>query len=287
VAVTPITGFDLIQLVDAGLAAEAASEWHEPDGYWHASALMMCPRRNVLWQAGYATDGNARSGAMNFQLGHAIHERIETWAHHYQSVEPRFELVNVEGQDCRTGEFIVGKRDDIKLKARPDFIFRWEGELVIAEIKSERSECPICKKGGAKQYRVKEAHDEGLPTPIKKEHWVQGVASAMCYEEHYGPIKQGRAFYWGKNDYLLESVPFSTDAPSIRQWIVDRCKYLTNLHYAFTKLGELPARISPGTRDDWQCRPRGVRDSDDPSKGETDPRGLYCPARVVCYASNA
>jgi len=278
--ITPITGFNLIALIDAGLAQESAEEgtWHQPDGYWHASSLTMCPRRNVLWQAGYATDGVPRSGAMNFQLGHAIHERIERWAATYAAVEPRFELVCVE-----TG----GRLDDIRLAAKPDFIFRWEGELVLAEIKSERSACPICKRGGAKQYRVNEAHDEGLPTPIKKEHWVQGTASAMCLEPGLGPIRQGRAFYWGKNDYLLESVPFSTDDPSIRQWIWDRCLYLTDLHLKFKNQGMLPERIAPGTRDDWQCRPRGARDADDPAAGQMDPRGLYCPARSVCMASNA
>jgi hypothetical protein len=278
VSITPISGFNLFKLVDAGLAAETANEWHEPDGYWHASSLTMCPRRLVLWQAGLATDGVPRSGAMNFALGHDIHAHIERWAPHYAAVEPRFELVGVE---------LSGQLDDLRLKARCDILARWEGELILFEIKSERSGCTFCKRGGATHFRIKEAADEGFPTAVKKEHWVQGTAQAMCLEAKYGPIKQARAIYWQKNDFLLDTVPFSTDDTQIRQWIADRCHQLTDLHYQFKNQGALPQRITPGTRDDWQCRPRGPRDSDDPQAGQMDERGLYCPARAVCMRSNA
>jgi hypothetical protein len=285
-AIAPLTGFDLGALIDTGLQAERALEdgWHHADGYWHASALMMCSRRNILWQAGFATDGVPRSGGMNFQLGHAIHERLERWASSYAQLEPRFELVNVEGVDVATGRLLIGQLEEIKLKARNDILFRWEGELVLAEIKSERSDCPICKRGGAAYWRQQDMTRLGLPAPVKESHLVQGTATAMCYEPHYGPIRQARAWYWGKNDYLIDQVPFEVSNPAVREFVRERCLELTRLFEEYTRHGELPGRIDPGDKPNiWQCTPRGQRDIVVPGD---EVKGLYCPARSVCFRSN-
>lgn len=285
-ALQPMTGFSFGDLIDAGLEADekADGDWHKPDGAWHASSLGGCTRQAILARAGFGVDGTPRSGLMTFSMGHAIHDRVERWAKAYEAVEPRFKLVEVEVGGTR--DWSVFNNDGVtrrtRLKAKPDMICSWEGRLSVFEIKSERSACPFCKKGGAAYWREKEAAELGYASPVKYEHWLQMTASAMVREPVLGPILEGRTLYVGKNDWLIQAVPVDVGDAIMRSNVVSRLQELERAWAGYVESGTLPKRISPADKSNaWRCDLRTPSER----KGEFDPRGRYCPARSACMSA--
>lgn len=250
-----LSGLDLWKIIETGVQQRLAmvDPWHDDD-LWHASGLSDCTRAQILKKSGLGTDGITTESALNFELGHYWHKQFEQDARAYEAVEPRFKVIAAE---------VGGEHPELRLKARCDLLFSWEGMEVICDYKTEH---PF-----ARDHRVKDAQKLGQSSAYKWEHRVQVAATALVLE-HLGVAKHvehARLVYLNKANLSVDQVPVPITEGD-RQFVIRRIKELEDWKHAFATTQALPMMVT--APDDWRCKPRA----------KNDERGLYCTARSAC-----
>lgn len=240
------------------------SEWHEPPAadavwYWHASGLSQCTREQILKRAKLATDGIRVESRNVFEIGHLYHALAQFGMEQLQQYE-----------DIRTE--IGGQHPVIPLAARADIVYRYQGEWVIFENKTESE--------FAGKHRREERDENG--SSARHEHQVQVTAQAMVLEQELGRIDFAYVAYIGKESGNVDQQPvLITDA--LRTEVEARVNKLEVAWFDWALSGILPPMLpdeqktgrdrKPYMAPAWQCRARG----------DDDPKGLYCQARSTCF----
>jgi hypothetical protein len=251
-------------------AAFVPDSWHEQpkEGepwFWHASSLCQCPREAILKRAGLATDGLRVESKNTFAIGHTYH----ALAQFGMEMLGQYEGIQTE---------IGGKHTTLPLAARADLIYSHEDEWYIVDWKTESS--------FAGKHRREEAING---TTARHEHQIQVTAGAMVLENmgengvpFPKPFERGWVVYIDKESGAIDQQPVEiTDA--LRSEVTERLYGLERAWLLAETDGTLPPMLpdeekrgrdrKPYMATAWQCRPRS----------ESDPKGLYCSARVACF----
>lgn len=259
-----LPGLDLGRIFEEGFRTrtDPDDDWHreKPETWhYHASGLSGCPRQQVLRRLGHDTDGVTLSSALTFEVGHAYHRLLERFCGAYEAVEPRFKVLATEAG---------GTHRVLPLRARCDLLFSWEGELVLADLKTEAPQAASRRRAEMALY--------GYPAPYRHEHRIQLAAQAMVIESLMmlpEPINQGRALYLNKVNYQVDQVPVAIDqgARELVYLLVQGNEVDFARHEQDGKW--LPPRLA-APDEVWRCQPRS----------ETDDRGKWCPCRSYCMS---
>lgn len=255
-----LQGFDFTKILEAAIDARGVSEWHQesdddPDKpfSWHASALGGCPRAQILKRAGLAIDGLTLKSKLNFEVGHIVHGLFENGAAVYKDIEPDFELVASE---------FGARHETLNLAAKCDSLVRWQGDLVLLELKTEHEL--------AAKRRKEDAAERGAISSARPEHALQATATAMCLEPHFGPIEQARICYVSKNNLWTDQQPIALNQ-ELRTEVTRRVQILDAMWEAYKRDQSLPAKLSH-PKEVWMCSPRST----------SDPKGKWCQSRTAC-----
>lgn len=267
-------GFTPEEVLQAGLDARPASDWHSPicsDGKfrWHASALSACPRQQILKRAGLATDKSPLEGELTMQLGSFFHEKAEQWVKDWCQVNGKKATILSQEKGYWHHSLPLAAKEDLLLELTVG------SEPYLIDFKTEH-------ELGSKR-RSEEAKEFGRATNAKMDHQIQLMATAMCLEKTFGPIRAGAIWYISKNNFWIESSPVDLEDPLLRQDVEHRIDVLEKAWKACETTNVLEGLLLPDRMPEnyWGCRPikplpKGVKCFDVPGPGR------YCRARTAC-----
>ena len=269
---------DTRAILAAALDAKGESQWHVnpgPDGVyrWHASALGSCTRQQILKRAAaergeFVIETDPLESRLVFDLGHHYHALMEDGI----KASPQYDLIGVE---------MGGHHPTLPLAALADIVYRHEGEVLIAEVKTESLY--------AGKHRREEswlAEDMETMTSARREHCLQMAAQAIVLEATDGPheietIERGWVVYISKESGEHDQQP-AIIGPELRDQVYSRIEVLEACWRRYLADGTLPDLLADELKVDkrskppreyfapnWLCRPRA----------DDDPRGLYCRVR--------
>lgn len=258
--------------------AEDAAQHVEPsmddDGvvrfHWYASNLCGCVRAAVLKRAGWGSDPTTLNSSITFEFGHTMHRLCEAFLQSEAAVTlgPNVEVIAVEQG---------GAHPTLPLKARPDAIFKVNGQYAVFDLKTESSFSNRMRKGEAKSLNQSHA--------VRPEHQIQITAGAMVAEAR-GIVPErvtvGIATYVakaeGRNEWIWNTEWFNIDSGH-RASVLRAIESLDEAWAVYERDGLLPGRLPVETKGSnyvlpWRCKP----------VDGTSPMGKYCEARSTCFS---